>query len=29
VTNDRPIVRLELLRDDGYPLRLGPRLAAV
>ena len=29
VTNDRPIIRLELLRDDGYPLRLGPRLAAV
>ncbi|TCN41815.1 hypothetical protein EV644_104197 [Kribbella orskensis] len=29
VTNDRPIIRLELLREDGYPLRLGPRLAAV
>ncbi|GAB2603570.1 hypothetical protein [Kribbella endophytica] len=29
VTNDKPIVRLELRRDDDYPVRLGPRLAAV
>jgi hypothetical protein len=29
VRNDQPIVRLELLREDGYPIRLGPRLGAV
>ncbi|MFG1622533.1 hypothetical protein [Kribbella sp. NPDC049227] len=29
VTNDQPIVRLELRRDDGYPVRLGPRLAPI
>ena len=29
VTNDQPIIRLELQRADGYPIALGPRLAPV
>lgn len=29
VTNDQPIIRLELQRVDGYPIRLGPRLTVV
>jgi hypothetical protein len=29
VTNDQPIIRLELQRADGYPIKLGPRLGTV
>jgi hypothetical protein len=29
VTNDQAIIRLELQRADGYPIRLGPRLTVV
>lgn len=29
VTNDQPIIRLEIQRADGYPIGLGPRLPKI